>query len=621
MPLIHILTSGVVAQYTPGDTLLKILFDRNVIPPSPCGGTGICGKCLVTVTGKGLSAVTEEEKKHLSAEQLAAHVRLACKVYPVGDIAVTPVEDSCRHSILSSGYLPEFILSPWIRKKPLVLLRDEQDGQNEEGQLTDTREKNSRARTLERQLASILNLPKLPPHISARCKSDFFASDGNDYTAVYNGDSLLEIEPGSTLHRLMGVAVDIGTTTIVAALMDMRTGSRLGVRTAINPQKQFGFDVLTRISNIIEHGEECLRQQQHCVVSCLNALVEELCAEHSVLPKEIYAIAVAANTTMLHILCGVDPSPLGYAPYRPVFTQSKEIPAATVGLTLHPEARLYCLPSASAYVGADVVAGVYVAGLQKNDETALLIDIGTNGEMVLAHKGQLLACSCAAGPALEGMNISHGMRAAAGAIEEIHIRPGGELQLKTIDDAPALGLCGSGILSAINEFLKVGAILPKGNILKGSTLDDADPRKKYCLEKDGKPVLCLTDHGKGIFITQGDVRQVQLAKGALLAGMLSLLAQKGLTPGSIDRFFVAGQFGAHLTVDVLIGCGILPPVHKDRVEYLGNTSQSGACLALLSDNCREEIENIRNSILFVELSTLPDFEKTFIRSLNFISNL
>ena len=592
MPAIRIPERGRVLDSRPGRSLLEALAAAGLMLPSPCGAAGLCGKCAVTVAGDSLPPPTEEERALFTGEELALGRRLACTFFPAADLDVALPQAATESAILSDGYLPPFRLDPALVKK-VVRLKPQSAGAH------------------AALLAAALGETEIPARLLRGLDWD------NDcLTATFDDAKLVALQAGDRADQRYGLAVDIGTTTVVAALLDLRTGRELAACSAINPQTSQGFDVLSRLGFVMEQPDERVRTLQQAVVACINTLAGELAAATGLPPGSIDTLAVAANTTMLHLLLGIDPSSLGRAPFTPVFTDAQSLPAAAIGLTAAPGARLYCLPSVSAYIGADIVAGMQVAGLAQAPGTTLFIDIGTNGEMVLASGGRLLACSCAAGPALEGMNISCGMRASLGAIEDVAVTLAG-LVLTTIGNAPPTGLCGSGILAAMSTFLEMGLILPRGNLVKEQALADDDPRRAYLCLRDGKPALRLVGGDSPVVVTQKDIRQVQLAKGALLSGLYALLGQAGLTPDAIDRVLIAGQFGAHLPVASLTGCGIIPHALAGKVAYLGNTSKSGASLALLSKPVRTDMEALARNVRYLELSTLDGFDRLFVACLDF----
>lgn len=414
-----------------------------------------------------------------------------------------------------------------------------------------------------------------------------------------------------------GIAIDIGTTTVVTALIELKTGRELANTSMINAQKHYGLDVLTRITYEYEQEEKGIRELQKAIVDSINGMISTVCQDAGVRKEDICEIDVAANCTMMHMLLGVDARSIGRAPYRPVFTGARTLPAKEIGIEAGEKTVLYCLPHVSAYIGADIVAGAYVCELQKQRGNVLFIDIGTNGEIVLVSNGRLLCCSCAAGPALEGMNISSGMRAAEGAIEDIRITEQGVL-LTTIGDKEPAGLCGSGILAAVKELLRSGLVKKTGVFIKKEKLAQDDYRYPMIRLNGTKREFILCDDPL-LLVTQGDVRQVQLAKGAILSGFLALLNKAGIGMEDLDKVMIAGQFGAHLPVASLVGTGILPKEVKEKLVYVGNSSKTGAYMTLLSRKVKEEIESLAEQMEYMELSETENYERLFTESMVFPS--
>lgn len=414
-----------------------------------------------------------------------------------------------------------------------------------------------------------------------------------------------------------GIAIDIGTTTVVTVLVDMASGKELGAASMINAQKHFGLDVLTRITYEYEHPDCGVRELQEAIVQSINAMIKEVCEEAGIEggSKAVREITVAANCTMTHMLLGVDARSIGRAPYKPEFLGAQTLPAKKIGIEAGEDTQLYCLPQVSAYIGADIVAGAYVCELQKAKEKILFIDIGTNGEIVLACGGRLLCCSCAAGPALEGMNISSGMRAAEGAVEDVEITEQG-IRLKTIGEGKPVGICGSGILAVVKELLRTGIVKRTGVFVKKDKLEETDYRYSMIRMNGTKREFIL--HEKPLLlVTQGDVRQVQLAKGAILSGVTALLNRAGISIEELNRVMIAGQFGAHLPTDSLTGIGILPQVVRDKLIYVGNSSKTGAYMALMSCKARREIEELAGKMEYMELAETENYERIFPESMIF----
>ncbi len=415
-----------------------------------------------------------------------------------------------------------------------------------------------------------------------------------------------------------GVAIDIGTTTVVCQLIHLQTGELYGTVSGLNPQTIFGLDVISRISYEQTHPESGIQELQQCIVQSLNALICKLCNEKKLSVNDIQRIAVGANCTMIHMLLGVDATSIGKAPFRPAFTEAQTLWAKEIGIVTE-NAMLYCLPSVSAYIGGDVVAGAYICNLRERTGNVLLIDIGTNGELVLSRDGEMVSCSCAAGPALEGMNIRSGMRAETGAIQRVQILPTG-IELNVIGAAKPRGLCGSGILSVIKEFLRTGILRKSGKIVSPGRISEGDYRKKLLYQESDDTLSVILDvENPELRVTQKDIRQVQLAKGALRSGFEALLQYAGIDASDLDCVFVAGQFGFYLTESELIGTGILPPEVHDRIEYVGNTSLAGAKAALCSQSVREVLENQASNTAYLELAELPNYQELLAECLEFPS--
>lgn len=412
-----------------------------------------------------------------------------------------------------------------------------------------------------------------------------------------------------------GVMIDIGTTTVVTSLVDMATGDELANASMINAQKHYGLDVLTRITHEYEHPDSGISELQGAIVDSINDMIDEVCVKSNVLRDQINEIDVAANCTMLHMLLGIDARSLGRSPYAPVFVDAKMLSAAEIGIIAGMNTKLYCLPSVSAYVGADIVAGAYVCELQKETGNVLFIDIGTNGEIVLASKGRLLCCSCAAGPALEGMNISSGMRAAEGAIEDVVISSDG-IRLSVIGGKKPEGLCGSGILAVVKELLRVGLVKKTGVFIKKGALEENDYRNSMLRINGMKREFILCEDPE-LIVTQSDVRQVQLAKGAILSGFTALLQRAGIRMEELDKVMIAGQFGAHLPAESLVGTGILPAQVKDKLVYVGNSSKTGAYMTLMSKKVKKEVEQLAQNMDYMELAETENYERIFTECLIF----
>ena len=613
MPNLKVMPEEKMYGFASGKNLMEIMLDAGLFIDNACGGKGLCGKCRVKITEGDAGEPGETERGILKTEELEQGVRLACLAYPVSDITIELLQKEKKHDVLASGYMPDFEFGPDIVKVPVTIHKPTLADQT----------------PFENQIIEQVGAEALVGHDGATGYLGFdytalreHSMLPGEYTAVIHDGKVIALEPGDTTGSLYGVAIDIGTTTVVCSLVDMLTGEELGHASEINAQKFFGLDVLTRITYEIENPEDGREKLQKAIVGSINKMVKSICDEHGLTQEQIYEVTVGANCTMMHMLMGVDARPIGKAPFAPVFARAKDVKASDIGLKAAPGARLYCLPSVSAYIGADIVAGAYVCDLKHQKGNVMFIDIGTNGEIVLAADGKLMSCSCAAGPALEGMNISSGMRAAEGAIEDIHINEDG-LDLKIIGDCEPAGICGSGILTVTKELLRTGIVRKTGAFVKADKYDADDYRSKYiAVDEDGKRSFKMTEGGDGtdpLYITQGDVRQVQLAKGAILSGFTALMRKAGIGMEDLDRVLIAGQFGAHLPAESITGTGILPFEVEDRIEYVGNTSKTGAYMALMSGKVKRQMEELAHEMDYLELGATDNYERLLSECLIFPS--
>lgn len=412
----------------------------------------------------------------------------------------------------------------------------------------------------------------------------------------------------TNIQEKYGIAIDIGTTTVAMELIDLKNAKIISKVADVNSQVKFGFDVMSRIAFTLEKPEG-LSILQKSIVDTLNTLIKKLLDESKIKREDIAELVVSANTTMCHILLGESVESLGKFPFLPGFTEVKRVCAKDIGIDL--DATLITLPHISGFLGSDIVSGVYASGIcDDKDKNILFIDIGTNGEMLLKTDNNLLSTSCAIGPALEGMNISCGIRAGIGAIDDFHIDEAG-ISYTTIGNTDPIGICGSGVLSMVRELLKSGFINKMGAIDK-KCLDSNHSFIKA--DNSGKPFIKINDN---LYFTAKDIRQVQLAKGAILSGIRALIKKAGIETCDITRVCIAGQFGKYISMDSFFGVGLLPKEFEGKVEYLGNTSLTGAYMALLDKNAIDYMTEISVETEFFELSKLEEYEKIFAKALRF----
>lgn len=426
-----------------------------------------------------------------------------------------------------------------------------------------------------------------------------------DMGEIVSSGMSVRVVPDDVPDGALGVCVDLGTTTVVAALIDLHTGEQLAVLSKLNAQKAYGQDVITRIHFTIENPPG-LHALQSLIVGDIDEMVAGLCAESGMAVERIESLVVCGNTTMIHLLAGVDPKSIAQAPFKPRISGPYVTSGEDLGLEHVPAATVFCLPAIAAFVGGDITAGMLACDLSSVDGCVLFMDIGTNGEIVLADGDRLTCCSCAAGPALEGMNISCGMRASAGAIEDVHIVDG-QVVFSTIGGEQPRGICGSGIVSAMAAIAVNGVVGSTGRLQR---------KNPFVVEMGGKLTFPICEE-RGIRVSQGDVRQIQLAKGAVLSGVTALLQHANIEPEEVERVIVAGQFGAHVSPESLVGADFLPHCWMDRIEYVGNTSLSGGIMCLLSAAVRERSTQFAEAADYIELSTLAGYDDLFMTCLSF----
>jgi len=421
---------------------------------------------------------------------------------------------------------------------------------------------------------------------------------------------ILSLEPGDSCAENYGIACDIGTTTIVAQLLDLRTGATLGVEASHNQQAKYGEDVISRM--IFACGRGGLSPIHHAVLDSVNRLIDTLLEKHGVEASNVTAFAAAGNTTMTHLFLGLEPCTIRLEPYIPTANSFPPASAAELNLKVNPKAVVNCMPGVSSYVGGDITAGVLASGISNSSQVSALIDIGTNGEIVVGNNEWLVCCSASAGPAFEGSGTKSGMRATRGAIQKVRVN-GDEVQYETIGRSKVRGICGSGLIDLIAELFRNGIIDPNGKFVQDST----SPRVR---EVDGDLEFVLasgdeTEAGKSVVITEDDISNLIKSKGAVLAAMRVLLNSVGVSFQDLKKIFVAGGFGNYLNVEKAIFIGLLPDVKPERVQFIGNSSLTGARMALLSRHAFERAKSLAKQMTYFELSVDPKFYDEFVAAL------
>lgn len=616
MAKVTFLPDGRSVEVDPGTTVREAAREAGVVLALPCAGRGLCGRCVVEVKGSA-PAPTKVERESLPEEDLAAGKRLACGLKVERDLEVLIPESSRAlfGEILSDGECVTFPLSPEVRVREVEL---------EEPALEDNAADFERVGRKPREWldhSTLEALRELPSVLR-----------GNGFRAkvLQRGAALLEVFPPGGTIRTLGAAFDIGTTTVAGSLLDLATGEQLAVASRTNPQHALGDDVISRMDHAAKGSSpsgrrpEGLAELRSHIVECLNDMVEDLSRQAGAAPEDIYDIVVAGNSVMIHLFLGLPPEAMAVVPFVPVTTSAVSVRAKEAGLTASRHARVWTMPASSAYVGGDIVAGLVATGFGGLTEETLFIDIGTNGEVVVRNGGtgksgkgsgeRAVCAATAAGPAFEGARISCGMRAASGAITHARL-VGDDLCYEVVGGAPPAGLCGTGLVDAVACLLEAGVIDETGRYDTSS----AHALSGRLREGAGGPefVLCTNDGGE-VVLTQRDVRELQLAKGAICTGAAVLLDEIGVQPRDIRSVLLAGAFGSTIDPWSAVRIGLLPEgIDPERVRAVGNTAAAGARAALASGAAREEADRLARWLRPVELSLHPRFQELFAESMLF----
>lgn len=585
---ITFLPDNIQMEVPVGMSIMAAAAEAGVEVEGPCGGKGTCGKCRVKI----LRSEGEEWVR-------------ACQTPVSGDLVVEipQAEVSVYRKSAISLSQATVELDPGVVK---VCLQVE-------------------APSLEHQAAdavrflTALGRDNLTLSLEAmRSLPGALRQADGEVTAVLNGTEVLAVEAGNTLERLYGLAVDIGTTTVVAALVDLTSGETLATASASNTQNIFGADVIARIEHASKEPKG-LEQLQRRVLQVINKLVAHLRVETGVDALEIYQAAVVGNTTMSHLFLAVDPANLAPSPFVPGFSRLTTVKAKELGLSICPQAPVYVLPNIAGYVGADTVGVILATELDQKQGVHLAVDIGTNGEIVLAAHGQLWSCSTAAGPAFEGAQIEFGMRAANGAIEKVRISDE-EVRLQVIGNTEPKGICGSGLLDLVAELVRTGVVDTSGRMLSADEGDKLpDTLRRRLSRNDSGNCFILAegaDRQEAVVLTQKDVRELQLAKAAMRAGIDILLTTAGVKVQDIEHVLLAGAFGNYIDKHSALAMGLLPSVPEEKIQFVGNAAGAGAQLALISQGVRKRSVEIAHRVVHVELSSRMDFQEKFIDALS-----
>jgi uncharacterized 2Fe-2S/4Fe-4S cluster protein (DUF4445 family) len=563
---------------------------------SICGGKGTCGRCKVQVLDGQLSPLSETEGRKLNSDEIARGYRLACQAEVLSDLKlhVPPQSLTAAQRTQVEGQELTVPVVPVVvgcdfRLRPPALddIRSDMDRVRDHLALLDYSDLTIDFAVL-RELST--NLREW------------------DWTGTVGLRGREMVSLGPLGRKLLGLAVDLGTTKLAGYLVDLETGQTLAMAGAMNPQIAYGEDVMARIAYAME-GEEQATTLREVVVGAINDLAQDLCTQSGHLPGEIVEAVVVGNTAMHHLFLGLPVKQLGLAPYLPAVSDALDVKAREVGLAMAPGSYVHLLPNIAGFVGADHVAMILSTQIGEAEGAMLGLDIGTNTEVVLRANGRLISCSTASGPAFEGAHIKDGMRAAEGAIERLRITTSG-VEYQTIGNAPPVGLCGSGVLDAVAQLRQVGVLDERGNMG-----DHPGVRRT----RHGPEFVLVTapqgGNGREVVITRGDVGEIQLAKGAIRAGINILLDEAGLSEQDIDRVIIAGAFGTYIEVSSAILIGMFPPLPVERFNQVGNAAGMGAKLALVSKVQRARAAEIARQVEYIELTNDKRFVDEFARAM------
>jgi uncharacterized 2Fe-2S/4Fe-4S cluster protein (DUF4445 family) len=610
---VHAGTGRVRLQFRPdggdvrvpaGTTVFDAASWNGIAIDSTCGGHGTCKKCKVRVL-HGSVPIDSVDPRAFTIDELKGGWRLACRAAATEDleIDVPPLQTRPKAALVGVGR--HVILRPAVQKRYLELSEP-----SLEDQVSD----------LERVLAAVDDYElRVHPGAVRQLGRTLRAADFK-VTAVICDDLLIDVEPGDTTADRHAIAFDLGTTTVVANLLDLATGQPLAVRSMLNRQQPFGADVISRVSATML-DPDALEALQARAAETLNQLASEVCAEAGVERERVYEMVVCGNVTMTQIALGIDPEPLAVAPFIVAARRLPPVTSADYGVPLHPRAQAYTFPALGAYVGGDIVAGMLATGLTRDRRVRLFIDVGTNSEIALGSQERVVSTAAPAGPAFEAAQIRCGMRAAEGAIEGVTIT-GDDLSLEVIGDTDPVGMCGSGLVDAVAQLVACGLLDHSGRYIPDEDAAEAHPVLSKRLVKVGEErVFVLAWRGEepenAIYLSQRDVRELQFAKASIATGWMILMSELGITAADVSQVLLAGSFGSYLSPASAVRIGLVPKLPLTRIVSAGNVAGEGSKMAALSLRERAAADAILDEVEYVELSGREDFNDMFIDQLRF----
>ena len=601
--------SGRDVRVPPGVSVFDAASWNGIAIDSTCGGHGTCKKCKVQVLD-GSVPVHRLDQRSFTPAQLADGWRLACLAQATGDLKVEVPPLTTRPKAATLGVGRQVILRPALQKRYVEV---------EEPTLSDQRT------DLQRVLDAIDDLELTPDlHVLRRLPKVLRQADYK-VTAVVVDEALIDVEPGDTTDRRFAIAFDLGTTTVVATLVDTATGTPAAVASMLNKQQPFGGDVITRISATMMDPQAADRLRD-AAQDTLAELTTDVLKEAGVEPQEVYEVALAGNATMTALVLGIDPEPIGVAPFIMSSSTLPTLLASDLGLALHPRARAVVFPALGAYVGGDIISGMLATGMDRDKRTRLFIDVGTNCEIVLSDGDTIVSTAAPAGPAFEGGAIRCGMRAADGAVEVVRVDPEieGGVSLQVIGDVEPVGLCGSGLVDAVSELHRAGLLDHSGRFVTDERAREIAPHVADRLASIGQERVFVLHRPtpdataeETVYLSQRDVRELQFAKGAIATGWTLLLEELGLEQSDVQQVLLAGSFGSYLSPAAAVRIGLVPKIPVLRIVSAGNVAGEGAKMSLLSVRERAGALALLEEVTYVELSDRADFNDRFIELLAF----
>ncbi|MGF6375866.1 uncharacterized 2Fe-2S/4Fe-4S cluster protein (DUF4445 family) [Clostridiales Family XIII bacterium PM5-7] len=589
-----------------GETILQAAVNAGVNIDGNCAGVGTCGKCKVKILEGSLEPIEDHHHK-LTAGEIKQGYRLACcHLVSEGMVIEMPESETTASRKRKMIHLPDSFAAEVAVEKYVIDI--------EESSLQD---QNSD----EIRIKSALGRENLTFTKEALIKLPEVIKNSLQLTVAIRDNLVIDVETGDTVKENYGIAVDIGTTTAVVMLWNLHTKEMVDIFATTNPQGAYGADVISRITFVMEK-EENLKIIHKAIIDCINKAIAEFSEEWKIDKENIYDLTVVGNTTMSHIFLNVNPAQLAVAPFTPVFACGVDTLGVDLALTVNPHAQVHVAANIAGHVGSDITAGIITTDLMDCQKGHLFIDIGTNGEIVLTGNGRAVACSTAAGPAFEGSSIKQGMRAARGAIERIDIGEDG-VSIEVIGDTQPIGICGSGIIDAVGELIRVGIVDRSGRLLGRERLEKKGIHEnilKHIKETDGGNdfVLYFSEDGESdVLITQKDVREVQLAKAAISAGIAIMMKEIGITEETLEKISIAGAFGNYIRNASAIHIGLLPKIDEEKIYSLGNSAGIGASMILMSTSCKKEASNVARQVEHIELAARSDFQDQYMIAMRF----